>query len=116
MSFWKRFYELCISNGTKPNPVCKELGFSNATATHWKNGQLPGLASLEKIADYFNVTVDYLRGKTDEKKEQAARDEQPASDKIKKLYEESADLSEEEARRVLEYVELLKLKRNQESS
>ena len=94
----------------------RELGFSNAIATHWKNGQLPGLASLEKIADYFNVSVDYLRGKSDIKKEQAALDGLPASDELKKLLEESSTLSEEEARKVREYVELLKLKRNQESS
>ena len=65
MTFWERFYKLCLEHGTKPNPVCKQLGFSNATATHWKAGQLPGLASLKKIAEYFNVSVDYLLAKTD---------------------------------------------------
>jgi len=116
MIFWERFYQLCKEKGTKPNPVCEELGFSNATATHWKNGQLPGLASLEKIADYFNVSVDYLRGKSDIKKEQVTPDGVPASDELKKLLEESSTLSEEEVRKVREYVEFLKYKQTQNFS
>lgn len=62
--FWERFYSLCVENGTKPNPVCRELGFSSATATHWKAGQQPGADALNKIAQYFDVSVDYLLGKT----------------------------------------------------
>ena len=116
MTFWERFYELCLENGTRPNPVCKKLGFSNSTATHWKAGQLPGLASLEKIADYFNVSVDYLRGKTDIKKEQTDSDNLPASEEMQRLLKETSTLSDDEARKVREYVELLKLKRNSESS
>ena len=116
MTFWERFYALCLEQGTRPNPVCKQLGFSNATATHWKAGQLPGLSSLKRIADYFNVSVDYLLGKTDTKKEQAVPDELPASEELQKLILESSTLSDDEARKVREYVELLKLKHNQESS
>lgn len=66
--FWERFYKLCIEKGTKPNPVCKELGFSSATATHWKAGQKPGADALNKIAHYFDVSVDYLLGKSEIKK------------------------------------------------
>ena len=66
--FWERFYNLCIEKGTKPNPVCKELGFSSATATHWKAGQQPGSDALNKIAQYFDVSVDYLLGKTEIRK------------------------------------------------
>ena len=62
MSFWDIFYQLCTENNTKPNPVAKELGFSSATCTQWKNGSVPSSASLSKIADYFGVTTDYLLG------------------------------------------------------
>ena len=53
--------------GLKPNPVAKELGLSSATVTKWKNGTLPQSETLLKIADYFNVTTDYLLGKTPER-------------------------------------------------
>lgn len=60
--FWERFFALCKSVGKSPNSVCKELGFSNAAATHWKNRQIPNAKSINKLADYFGVSVDYLLG------------------------------------------------------
>ena len=116
MNFWERFYELCLEHKTKPNPVAAQLGISTATVTRWKKGSYPTAKYLERLSEYFDVSTDYLLGKTDTKKEQAVPDGLPASDELKKLLEESSTLSEEEARKVREYVELLKLKRNQESS
>lgn len=58
--FWDRFYMMCNIAGKTPNSVCKELGFSNATATKWKNGSVPKGETLKKIADYFQVSADYL--------------------------------------------------------
>ena len=81
--FWERFYNLCLSKGIKPNPVCVELGFSNATATKWKNGSVPGAESLNKIAEYFGVTPAYLLGYTEEKEKSPAGAE--LSEKDKKL-------------------------------
>ena len=61
--FWDIFYALCINNGTKPNPVGKQLGIGSSTITQWKQGTLPSSDNLLKIADYFHVTTDYLLGK-----------------------------------------------------
>ncbi len=61
--FWETFYNLCLMNGTTPNAVCAKLGLSTATATHWKNGSIPKGDALLKIADYFNVPIDYLLGR-----------------------------------------------------
>ncbi len=79
--FWERFYNLCLEKETKPNPVCVELGFSNATATKWKNGSVPGTESLNKIADYFGVTVAYLLGYTEKKEKNSADTEFSEKDK-----------------------------------
>lgn len=62
--FWKNFYNICQLNNTSPNAVCAELGLSTATATHWKNGTLPKADVLVKIADYFDLPLDYLLGRT----------------------------------------------------
>lgn len=64
--FWDNFYTLCETRNTSPNAVCKELGLSTATATHWKNGTMPKGDALFKIAEYFNVSTDYLLGRTSE--------------------------------------------------
>lgn len=110
--FWQRFYDLCAEKGTKPNPVCRELGFSSATATHWKAGQQPGSASLDKLAKYFGVSVDYLLGKTD-KKETTTPEEQSLSSEQQLLLSFCKDLAVDDLKKVIEYVELLKLKGNQ---
>ena len=61
--FWDRFYQLCIKHGTKPNPVAKDLGISSGVLTKWKSGGIPNGETLSKIADYLDVSVDYLLGR-----------------------------------------------------
>lgn len=58
--FWENFIQLCIENNTKPNPVAAALGISSGAVTRWKNGSIPNDVTLKKIADYFNVSTDYL--------------------------------------------------------
>lgn len=60
--FWEKYVKLCNNIGKSPNGVCAELGFSTAVATKWKKGALPRDTTLKKIAEYFNVTVEYLKG------------------------------------------------------
>lgn len=58
---YKIFERLCIERGVTPYKVHKATGISTATLSDWKNGKsTPKLDKLQKIADYFGVTVDYL--------------------------------------------------------
>lgn len=61
--FWDNFVLLCNKKGISPNGACAELGLSSAIATKWKNGTVPRDTTLQKIADYFNVSVDFLKSK-----------------------------------------------------
>ena len=61
--FWERLVSLCAKAHVTPSFVCASLGLSNATATHWKKGAIPNATTTKKLADYFNVSVDYLLGK-----------------------------------------------------
>ena len=61
--FWKNFILLCAEKGLSANAVAKELSISSGAITKWKNGTIPQNATLRKIADYFNVSVNYLLGK-----------------------------------------------------
>lgn len=65
MPFWERLYDLCLTKGCKPNTVAKFIGLSTATATKWENGAIPNGEALAKIADYFDCSIDYLLGRTD---------------------------------------------------
>ena len=66
MNFWETYEKLCSTVGKKPNQVGRELGTSSASVTQWKNGSIPSGEKLVQIADYFNVTTDYLLGRTSE--------------------------------------------------
>ena len=60
--FWKRFYNLCLRAGKRPNPIGKEIGLSSGIISKWKNGGIPNGETLMKLAKYFDVSVDYLLG------------------------------------------------------
>lgn len=68
--FWENFFSLCKSKNTSPLQVVKELAIATGSITKWKNGSIPRGNTLQKLADYFGVSVDYLLGKTDSQKSQ----------------------------------------------
>lgn len=89
MIFWDRFYQLCITKGTKPNPVAKEISIGSGTLTKWKEGNTyPNSEALIKIAKYFNCSTDYLLGLTDlseSLKSEFSQEDISILNKIKKL-------------------------------
>lgn len=59
--FYDVYCKLCEENGEKPFSLPLKLGMkSNSAVAQWKNGSIPRVAMLEKIADYFGVTDGYL--------------------------------------------------------
>lgn len=63
--FWDRYIQLCEKEMQKANPTAKIIGLSSAAVTKWKDGAVPNGSILIKVADYFNVSVDYLLERTD---------------------------------------------------
>lgn len=59
MTLYERIENLRKSRGISQGKLEKELGFSNGSISKWKNSS-PTPERLQKIADYFNVTVDFL--------------------------------------------------------
>ena len=63
MKFWNTFVILCNEVGKAPNAVAKEIGISSGAITFWKKDERrPTPRMLQKIATYFNVSIDYLLG------------------------------------------------------
>lgn len=55
------FEKLCNRNHVTPYKVSKETKIATSTLSDWKSGKsTPKQDKLKKIADYFNVSVDYL--------------------------------------------------------
>lgn len=63
--FKQNFINLCNLKGVSPTSVCLSIGLSNAAFSNWTDETVPRMTTLQKIANYFGVTVDYLLGKTD---------------------------------------------------
>lgn len=51
--------------GVSQRTVAKDLGVSQALLSHYENGiREPGLAFVTKVCDYYNVSADFLLGRT----------------------------------------------------
>ena len=65
---YNRIAELCQNYGITITAMCRESGASRASLSDLKVGRKQNLSTetLDKIADYFGTTVDYLLGRTDD--------------------------------------------------
>ena len=87
--------------------LCDYLGIKKNAFTNWKNGSNTSyIKHLPKIAEFFDVSTDYLLGKTDIKKEQTA-EMQSNNEDINKLIEIGTKLSSEHLKVLLVLAELL---------
>lgn len=61
-----RIKELRTAHGIKQIDLCKKLGITQGALSGWENGKYePDNLSLIKMADIFEVSVDYLLGRKD---------------------------------------------------
>ena len=65
MTVFDRIKKLADGQGVSVSKVATDLGFSENLFYQWKKAS-PKSDRLEKVADYFGVSVDYLLGR-DEK-------------------------------------------------
>lgn len=98
--FWQRFYALCKQQNSTPNAIAKKLSISSGSVTAWKCGRVPNSTTLQLIADYFSVSVDYLIGNENPP--------QPfLTPKEAELMRRMQDLDDEQAAKLIEYMEFL---------
>lgn len=65
--FYDLFKSLCDKKGVSVSRACIEMGLSRSIAAKWKNTKTnPSAEVIPKIAQYFNVSTDYLLGNTQE--------------------------------------------------
>lgn len=63
----ERIKSLRQEKGVGQNLLAKELGLSNASISYWENAkQEPTAEAIFKIADFFEVSADYILGLRDE--------------------------------------------------
>lgn len=66
ITFHQRIEELMTEKEVKPSQVAHDMPFPENYFYDWKReGTVPSLEYLRAIAAYFNVSIDYLLGRTD---------------------------------------------------
>lgn len=61
--FYDNYIRLCNSVNKTPSAVAIEVGISKTSVNRWKNGSYPTDATMQRIANYFDVTIDELKGR-----------------------------------------------------
>lgn len=64
MTTFERVKKLCADRGIAVSELEDKVGFGRNSLYSWKKNS-PSSDKLQKVADYFNVTTDYLLGRTD---------------------------------------------------
>lgn len=99
--FYDIFSELCEARGISCKRATEEIGLSNSIATKWKKtGAIPQGETLNRIANYFNVSIEYLLG---HEKTPTSKDEREIgfNDFTYAMYNESKELTEEDREKLL---------------
>jgi len=111
----ERLKELRKNKKLTQKEVAEKIGVARTTyAMYEQNRREPDNETFQKIADFFNVTTDYLLGRTDDPT-MTAKDEKDIAKRMEKIKEDLANngglsfygepLSEEAKQSLLEAME-----------
>lgn len=109
------FEKLLKERGISAYKVAKATGISTGSLSDWKKGRSsPKADKLQKIADYFGVSVDYLLGATNAKAKGSLEQEKKLDQQLEgidfALYGEAKDLTYEQKLDVIDYIRFKKQK------
>lgn len=98
------FKELRLEKDLSQKKIAEELDVSPALVSKWENNMAtPHPMMLDYIADYFDVSVDYLIGRS--KMRNNPMDKDNLMDKYKALFDCDGVLTEEQKRFIIDYLE-----------
>lgn len=89
----------------------RSVDLGGGTISRWDK-RIPGVDKVQKVADYFNVSIDYLLGRTNNPN--VNNDDDSSNEDILIAARIREDLSEEEKEVVMQYIEFLKSKHSNE--
>lgn len=112
---YEHYQKLLDEKGLKNADVSRATGISNMTLSDWKHGKTkPKTETMQKLADYLNVSVDYLvNGKeadinSEFSPEQAELDVKISQDiELKNALKKYFSLSDEKKKHIIEMIKLL---------
>lgn len=105
MTVFERIKDLAKKRDKSLQRVAEELNFSKNIFYKWKQSDPKG-KDLEKVADYFHVTVDYLLGRTDDPLGSGEKSADLDDDTVLFTYQ-GKQLSDEDRKKMLEIFKLM---------
>lgn len=111
------FEQLLQRNNISTYKVSKDTGISQSVLSAWKTGiSTPKQDKMQKIAEYFGVSIDYLMGnETDSNSKIALTEDElkrlqvlKVNDKLRILFDETQKLEPSDIDFVLQMIEKLK--------
>lgn len=108
--FYDIFRSLCEKKGVSCHKAALDIGLSNATPTIWKKRNItPKGDTLAKIADYFDVSIDYLLGSEAEKTPTENGEREFSKEDLKfALWGDSSEIDDADLDDVLRYAAFIK--------
>jgi len=89
------------------NKLLTELNLGKNSFVDWENrGTIPGGDTISKIATYFNVTTDYLLGRSDNPSPQML-DVPKVLQQVSVAFEDVDELSQEQVDKIAEYTKFI---------
>ena len=106
-TLYKNIIALCEEKGIKGGRLCVDTGISKGLLTDLKMGRRTGVSATtaQKIASYFNVSVGYLLGEEEQKKEQF--NESELSTKKKEFIQKIQDMTDAQIERLEQILALV---------
>lgn len=97
--------ELCKKQGISINTLEERVGFSRNSLYSWRNSS-PKPEKLNVIADYFNVSTDYLLGRTDNPIIAKSNDNDSETPQYRAIQRKAKNLSVADQERLIQIMNL----------
>ncbi|MGG3884298.1 helix-turn-helix domain-containing protein [Brevibacillus panacihumi] len=108
MGFKERLKELRTKKGITQEVLASHLDIPESTVRRYESSDdsTPRRERLEKIADFFNVKIDYLLGRTDDPSPPDMKDK-PSDELTTIMYHKWDQLDERRRKQALKLLEIL---------
>lgn len=106
--------ELCSQAGISAYKLSEKVGLNRSAVAKWKKGATPNGITLNKIADYFGVSVDYLLDNEQKEKPATQKSDEPEmsfDDFTYAMHNESKELTDDDKQLLLDMARTLKQRR-----
>ncbi len=122
MNFATRLKELREENNLLQKELADKIGVKRGTVASWESGRNPERNAIEKLANLFNCSVDYLLGRSDTREtpeqliESAILDEPELivffhdleqRDDLQLLFKQVRPLPPEAIKRIIKYIKMV---------